>query len=239
LELFTLFGSGGVHHPKLLNSAARAELQRHESPIQFRFAEPVFIHGGGSGYLSVSRCNLTSEATGSCGIFYAMPDEFEEGPENLDEPPAFFPYDVSLPAREPGAMGEPVEVQIEGVFAHESNGNISRFVLLSDPVGERRLPILIGPFEAQAIQLVIEGTRPDRPMTHDLIRNLLDRLNATIDRVVIDDFWNTIYYAKLYVLSGEEEMEIDARPSDAIALAIRFEAPIFVSEGILDAAMEE
>jgi bifunctional DNase/RNase len=167
-----------------------------------------------------------------------MPEEYEgEGPENLDEPPPFFPYDGNLPAREPGSMGELIEVQIEGVFAHESNGQISRFVLLSD--GERRLPILIGPFEAQAIQLILENTRPDRPMTHDLIRNMLDRLNATIDRAVIDDFWNTIYYAKLYLQSGEEETEIDARPSDAIALAVRFDAPIFVAEGILDAAMDE
>jgi uncharacterized protein len=167
-----------------------------------------------------------------------MPDEPEgEEPENLDEPPPFFPYDGNLPTREPGAMGELVEVQIEGVFAHENGGNISRFVLLSD--GERRLPILIGPFEAQAIQLVIENTRPDRPMTHDLLRSIVERLNATIDRAVIDDFWNTIYYAKVYVQGAGEEMEIDARPSDAIALAVRFDAPIFVAEGILDAAMEE
>jgi bifunctional DNase/RNase len=168
-----------------------------------------------------------------------MPEEYEgEEPENLEEPPPFFPYDGTLPAREPGAMGEPVEVRIEGVYQHENNGTISRFVLLSDE-RERRLPIMIGPFEAQAIQLVLEGSRPDRPMTHDLIRNIIERLNGTIDRAVIDDFWNTIYYAKLYVIQGDEEVEIDARPSDAIALAARFEAPIYVAEGILDAEMEE
>jgi bifunctional DNase/RNase len=168
-----------------------------------------------------------------------MPEEYEgDEPENLEEPPSFFPYDNTLPAREPGAMGEPVEVRIEGVFQHEANGSISRFVLLSDEQ-DRRLPILIGPFEAQAIQLVLEGTRPDRPMTHDLLRNMIERLNATIDRAVIDDFWNTIYYAKLYLITGDEEMEIDARPSDAIALAVRFDAPIYVADGILNAAMEE
>jgi len=168
-----------------------------------------------------------------------MPEEYEgqEEPENLDEPPAFFPYDGTVPERESGNNGDLIEVQIEGVFAHESGGSISRFVLVSD--GERRLPILIGPFEAQAIQLVLENTRPDRPMTHDLFRSVLDRLNATLDRVVVDDFWNTIYYAKLYLKSGKEEFEIDARPSDAIALAVRFEAPIYVAETILDAAMEE
>jgi hypothetical protein len=168
-----------------------------------------------------------------------MPEEFEEGegPENLDEPPPFFPYEGSAPERDPGAMGELIEVQIEGVFAAENNGQISRFVLVSD--GERKLPILIGPFEAQAIQLVLENTRPDRPMTHDLLRNVLDRLNVTLDRVVIDDFWNTIYYAKLYIKEGKEEHEIDARPSDAIAMAVRFDAPIFVADGILEAAMED
>lgn len=168
-----------------------------------------------------------------------MPEDFEgpEGPDNLDEPPSFFPYDGNGARPEPTEPVELIEVQIEGVFAAENGGQISRFVLVSD--GERKLPILIGPFEAQAIQLVLEGTRPDRPMTHDLIRNMLDRMEATIDRVVIDDFWNTIYYAKLYVRQGTEEAEIDARPSDAIALAVRFDAPIFVADSILDAAMEE
>src|SRR5450432_1583278 len=168
-----------------------------------------------------------------------MPEDYEgsDEPENLDEPPAFFPLENGLPEREPGAMGELIEVQVEGVFAAENQGQISRFVLVSD--GDRKLPILIGPFEAQAIQLVLESTRPDRPMTHDLYKNTLDRFGATVERVVIDDFWNTVYYAKLHVLHGNEEMEIDARPSDAIALAVRFDAPIFVAEGILDAAMDE
>ncbi len=168
-----------------------------------------------------------------------MAEEFDgpEEPENLDEPPSFFPYDGSGSNREPGALGELIEVQIEGVFAAESNGSISRFVLLSD--GDRKLPILIGPYEAQAISLPLEGTRPDRPMTHDLVRSIVDRLNATLDRVVIDDLWNTIYYAKLYVRSATEEIEIDARPSDAIALAVRFDAPIYVADGILEAGLEE
>lgn len=169
-----------------------------------------------------------------------MPEEPEgqNGPENLDEPPSFFPYGSELPEREPGSLGELIEVSIEGVFAAESQGNISRFVLLSD--GERKLPILIGPYEAQAISLPLEGTQPDRPMSHDLVRNIMDRLEATLDRVVIDDLWNTIYYAKLYVkLPKDEEIEIDSRPSDAIALAVRFDAPIFVADGILEAGGEE
>lgn len=168
-----------------------------------------------------------------------MPEEFEgpDQPENLDEPPAFFPYEGAETQREPGSLGELVEVRIEGVFAAEASGSISRFVLLTD--GERRLPIMIGPYEAQAISLPLEGTRPDRPMTHDLIRNILERLDMFIERVVIDDLWNTIYYAKVYLRRGEEEIEIDARPSDALALAVRFDAPMYVSDGILDSGLED
>jgi bifunctional DNase/RNase len=167
-----------------------------------------------------------------------MPEEFEgDAPDNLEQPPPFFPYEGNGAAREPSDLGDLIEVQIEGVFAAESGGSISRFVLVSD--GERRLPILIGPFEAQAISLPLEGTRPDRPMTHDLLRNVLERLDIPVERIVIDDLWNTIYYAKVYLRKGDEEIEIDARPSDAIAIAVRFDAPIYVAEGILDAAMEE
>jgi bifunctional DNase/RNase len=168
-----------------------------------------------------------------------MSEDYEgsQEPENLDEPPAFFPLDNGLPEREPGSNGDLIEVQVEGVFVAENGGSVSRFVLVTD--GERKLPILIGPFEAQAIQLVLESNRPDRPMTHDLIKSVLDRLGGTVDRAVIDDFWNTVYYAKLYVRHGKEEIEIDARPSDAIAVAIRFGASIYVAESILDAAMDE
>lgn len=168
-----------------------------------------------------------------------MPEEQDGSnePENLDEPPAFFPYDNGGEEREHADLGELIEVQIEGVFAAESQGSISRFVLVTD--GERRLPILIGPYEAQAISLPIEGTRPDRPLTHDLIRTILDRFDSHVERVVIDDLWNTIYYAKVYIRRGEEELEIDSRPSDAIALAVRYEAPVYVADGILDMGGEE
>ena len=164
----------------------------------------------------------------------SMPEELPNGDsyENLERPPAFFPYSGDEPEREIGNFGELMEVRVDGVYAAESNGSISRFVLLSD--GRRKLPILIGPFESQAIQLVIEGTRPDRPLTHDLIKNILDRVEIDVDRVVIDDFWNAVYYAKVFLLAGNEEIELDARPSDAIALAMRFDAPIFVADALMD-----
>jgi bifunctional DNase/RNase len=166
-----------------------------------------------------------------------MPEEFPDpdGPDNLNEPPSFFPYDDE-PAREPGAMGDLIEVQIEGIYQSENAANTSRYVMVTD--GERKLPIMIGGFEAHAISTTLENVRPDRPMTHDLLRNILERLDVGVDRVVIDDLWNEIYYAKIYVKTDKEEFEVDARPSDAIAIAVRFAAPIFVAEGILEMGQE-
>ena len=165
-----------------------------------------------------------------------MPEDYGgDSPENLDEPPAFSPLEPT-PDREPLSASELSEVRVEGVFAAE-NGQISYFVLLSSQA--RKLPIMIGAFESQAIQQMLEGLQPDRPMTHDLIRNILIRIDADVDRVVIDDFWNSVYYAKIYILADGEEHEIDARPSDAVAIAIRFGAPIYVADSILDLPVED
>ncbi len=166
---------------------------------------------------------------------YGMPDEREnEGDaEEFETPPPFFPYgDEEAPALREEDLGDPVEVQVEGVFSAESNGFIQRFVLLTD--GEPKLPILIGGPEATSISYSLEGTQPDRPMTHDLMKVIIERLNGTLLRIILDDIWNKTYYAKLYIQSGEEELEIDSRPSDAIGLALRFNAPIYVLDGIMD-----
>jgi bifunctional DNase/RNase len=164
-----------------------------------------------------------------------MPEELPDDPGEFESPPSFFPYDEESPIdHHPGDYGEPVEVQVEAVFMAQSGDQVQRFVLLSD--GERKLPIVIGPFEATSITLALEGQHPDRPMTHDLMRNLIERLDGSVDRIVIDDLWGTTYYAKIYVKHAGEEKEIDSRPSDAIALAVRFEAPIFVADGILEQA---
>jgi len=166
-----------------------------------------------------------------------MAEEFEgDRYDDLERPPSFFPYSGEDLDRELVASADLIEVRVEGVFAAENGGTISRFVLLSD--GIRKLPILIGPFESQAIQLVVEATRPLRPLTHDLLKTIIERLDADVDRVVIDDFWNQVFYAKVYITSGEAEIEVDARPSDAVAIAIRFDAPIFVSEALLDQGMD-
>lgn len=162
-----------------------------------------------------------------------MSEEMPDESGDLEKPPSFFPYDDESPIEEhPGDYGEPVEVQVEAVFMTQAGNDIQRFVMLSD--GDRKLPIVIGPFEATSITLALDGQQPDRPMTHDLMRTMIERLDARIDRIVIDDLWGSTYYAKMYLTRGSEEFEIDSRPSDAIALAVRFEAPIFVADGILE-----
>ncbi len=139
--------------------------------------------------------------------------------------------------RAPRSLNEK-EVKIMGVYAHQENGTIANhFVLLRDNRG-RRVPIFVGQFEAWAISLALEGESPDRPYTHDLIRLLLERLDATIERVVIDDLWNETFYAKIGLVKVDgETMELDARPSDAIALALRVRAPIYMAETVLEATI--
>jgi bifunctional DNase/RNase len=167
-----------------------------------------------------------------------MPEERPDEPEDLDRPPSFFPYGDDDPVEErPLSYGDPVEVEVEAVFSAQAGDQIQRFVLLSD--GERKLPIVIGPYEATAITLPLDGAQPDRPLTHDLIRNILDKLDVDIERILIDDLWGNTYYAKIILKVEDEEVEIDSRPSDAIALAVRFDAPIYVAEGILNAGSSE
>ncbi len=109
-------------------------------------------------------------------------------------------------------------------------------VILKDLEGKRYLPILIGPFEATAIALALEGTAVPRPLSHDLMRNLLESLSAKLEQVVVHDIKDSTFFAKLVVRTNGEVQEIDARPSDSIALALRMHAPIFVSDKI---ALEE
>src|ERR1700730_16580236 len=109
-------------------------------------------------------------------------------------------------------------------------------VILKDMDGKRYLPILIGPFEATAIALALEGQPVPRPLSHDLMKSILDGLNAKLTKIVIHDIKDSTFYAKLVVESGGEDQEIDARPSDCIALALRTNAPIYVTDKI---ALEE
>lgn len=109
-------------------------------------------------------------------------------------------------------------------------------VILKDVHGNRALPIWIGNFEANAIALEMEQVTPPRPMTHDLIKNILEGINATVTRVVVNDLRDSTFYAQIFLLVGGEEVIVDSRPSDAIALALRVKAPIFVEEKVIDEA---
>lgn len=109
-------------------------------------------------------------------------------------------------------------------------------IVLRDRDGDRVLPIWVGVFEANAIALQIENIATPRPMTHDLLRNVIDDLNAEVRRVVVSDLRENTFYALIYLAVGAEELAVDARPSDAIALALRTKAPIFVEDHVIDHA---
>ncbi|MFQ5707956.1 MAG: bifunctional nuclease domain-containing protein [bacterium] len=113
----------------------------------------------------------------------------------------------------------------------------NRFVvILKDDVNGRWLPIVVGNTEAQAIALQLERITPPRPLTHDLIKNLLDSIEVKIARVVVNDLRENTYYALISLKLNGTNSEIDARPSDAIAVALRVKAPIFVAEEVMKKA---
>jgi uncharacterized protein len=109
-------------------------------------------------------------------------------------------------------------------------------VILKDMDGKHYLPILIGPFEATAIAMALEGQSAPRPLTHDLMKSVMDGVDAKLTKIVIHDMRDSTFYAKLVIETNGETKEIDARPSDCIAVALRCDAPIFVTDKI---ALEE
>jgi len=127
-----------------------------------------------------------------------------------------------------------VEMSVKGLMVDPVTN--MPIVILRDAENQRVLPIWVGPVEANAIALQIENIAPPRPMTHDLLRNLLAELGATLARVVIADLRENTFYAYLELHRGGEVQLLDARPSDAIALAIRTKAPVFVDIRVLDQA---
>ncbi|PIX35169.1 MAG: hypothetical protein COZ07_06685 [Candidatus Infernicultor aquiphilus] len=112
-------------------------------------------------------------------------------------------------------------------------------VILKDETETRWLPIWIGPYEAKMISLALEKIKPIRPLPHDLIKNILDSLSMIVTRVVISNIKENTYFAIIKLRLDHTEKEIDARPSDAIALALRTNAPIYVTEEVLDKASIE
>jgi bifunctional DNase/RNase len=115
-------------------------------------------------------------------------------------------------------------------------GTNTPIVVLRDKDGQRVLPIWVGIFEANAIALQIENVAAQRPMTHDLLRNVIHDLNATVQKIVISDLRENTFYALIYLALSGDTLAVDARPSDAIALALRTHAPIFVEEAVIASA---
>ena len=109
-------------------------------------------------------------------------------------------------------------------------------IILKDEEDKRSLPIWVGIFEANAIALQLENVSTPRPMTHDLLRNMIAELDARVTRVVINDLRDSTFFAQIRVIIGERTLELDARPSDAIALALRADAPIYVAQSVLEQA---
>ncbi len=112
--------------------------------------------------------------------------------------------------------------------------SLSPVILLVDEDKDRALPIWIGPLEAQSIAMALQGVPTPRPMTHDLMKNMIDNLGASVQKVVINDFHESTYYAELYIQTLSGELILDARPSDAIALALRTGAPVYISEKVAE-----
>jgi bifunctional DNase/RNase len=127
-----------------------------------------------------------------------------------------------------------IEMTIKGLMVDPITN--MPIIILRDKDGQRVLPIWVGVFEANAIALQIENVTTPRPMTHDLLRNVIHDLKASIQKVVVSDLRDNTFYALIYLNVGGEVVAVDARPSDAIALALRAQAPIFVEDNVIDNA---
>jgi uncharacterized protein len=127
-----------------------------------------------------------------------------------------------------------IEMKIRGLMVDPSTN--APIVILKDVQGETVLPIWVGLYEANAIALEVEKASTPRPMTHDLLKNLVQGLNATVQRVVVTELKNDTFYAVLWLEQDGESVTIDCRPSDALALALRADCPIFVDEDVLRVA---
>jgi len=130
-------------------------------------------------------------------------------------------------------MGNLEQVTVNGVYMAQTGLGLQPVVLLED-AQQRLVPIYIGPTEAMAIDFGHRRETTPRPMTHDLLCNLLEALGARVTRVVIDDLDDNVFYARLTIAIDGNQKEVDARPSDSIALAVRFDAPIMVAGEVLD-----
>jgi bifunctional DNase/RNase len=125
-----------------------------------------------------------------------------------------------------------IKLEILGLSSSQSQTG-SFALVLGETEGNRRLPIIIGMFEAQAIAIEIEKIIPNRPMTHDLFKSFANNFHFTVEEIIISDLIVGVFFAKILCSDGLKKTEIDARPSDAIAIGLRFDSPIFTYESIL------
>jgi len=114
----------------------------------------------------------------------------------------------------------------------DQGGNF--LILLMDELEKKILPISIGPLEAQAIVLALQGEAPPRPLTHDLLKSVIEQLGGMVEKIVITDIRESTFYAELYLCVNNETTILDARPSDALALALRFDAPIYMETKLVE-----
>ncbi len=128
-----------------------------------------------------------------------------------------------------------IELEIVAL-SHSITQTHSYAVVLGEVNGLRRLPIVIGGFEAQAIAVALERMQPSRPLTHDLMKNFMMAFNIDLHEIIINDLQEGIFYSKLICSSDKDTVEIDSRTSDAVALAVRFGCPIFTYDNILESA---
>lgn len=126
------------------------------------------------------------------------------------------------------------EVKVRGLLVDPTTN--TPIVLLKDVESEAMLPIWVGPFEANSIATEIEKVAPPRPMTHDLLRNVINQLGGQVERVIVTDLRENTFFAVIEIILNGEHTLIDARPSDAIALALRVDCPIFIREEILESS---
>jgi bifunctional DNase/RNase len=128
-----------------------------------------------------------------------------------------------------------IKLKVMGISYSQTQSGAYALILVEEN-GERRIPIIIGGFEAQAIVIKLENLDPPRPLTHDLFKQFAEEFNITILEVIIYKLEEGVFFSKLICNNGDKEISIDSRTSDAVALALRFECPIFISESILEKA---
>jgi bifunctional DNase/RNase len=129
------------------------------------------------------------------------------------------------------------KIELDIMALHHSVGqNPNYAMVLGEVNGNRRLPIVIGAFEAQAIVVAMENMTPNRPLTHDLFKNTIETFEIELKEIVINNLLEGIFYSRLICTRGDDVFEIDSRTSDAVALAVRFDCPIYVYDFILDEA---